>query len=26
VESAATANAPTDTFGGIPVRYLVIPD
>jgi hypothetical protein len=26
VESAATANAPTDTFVGIPVRYLVIRD
>ena len=26
IESVATADAPTDTFEGIPVRYLVIPD
>ena len=26
VESMATAGAPTDTFDGIPVRYVVIPD
>ena len=26
IESIATANAPTVTFEGIPVRYLVIPD
>lgn len=26
IESIATADAPTDTFEGIPVRYLVIPD
>jgi hypothetical protein len=26
IESLATANAPTHTFEGIPVRYLVIPE
>jgi hypothetical protein len=26
IESIATADAPTGTFEGIPVRYLVIPD
>ena len=26
IESMATAGAPTDTFDGIPVRYVVIPD
>lgn len=26
IESMATAGAPSDTFDGIPVRYVVIPD
>lgn len=26
IESMATAGAPTETFDGIPVRYVVIPD
>ena len=26
IESMATAGAPTDSFMGIPVRYVVIPD